>query len=241
MENNWKKIWESKSADKEFLKNNFQNNIKVFLELKRINGFDALGNELTADALLSQYEYTKEMLFRDIKEGTEKSVFEVGCGSGANLYMFEKDEIKTGGLDYSHSLIETAKSVLRTDDLICSEAINLQTDVKFLSVLSNSVFSYFPDYEYANSVLEKIYLKTEYSIGLIDIHNIEKKDDFINYRRKNLENYDELYHGLPKLFYSRDLFSRFASEHNMKIEFTCSDMDGYWNNDFVFNCFMYKK
>lgn len=45
---------------------------------------------------------------------------------------------------------------------------------------------------------------------------------------------------INKLFYSKDLFTDFAREHGMKIEFSESTVENYWNNEFVFNCFMYK-
>lgn len=40
-----------------------------------------------------------------------KSIYEVGCGSGVNLYLFEKlKNIKCiGGCDYSEPLIKIAK------------------------------------------------------------------------------------------------------------------------------------
>lgn len=38
-----------------------------------------------------------------------ESIYEVGCGSGANLFLFEQDGIACGGLDYSEALIESAK------------------------------------------------------------------------------------------------------------------------------------
>lgn len=82
--------------------------------------------------------------------------------------------------------------------------------------------------------------KTNYSIGLIDVHNIEKKDDFIAFRRKMIENYDEKYENLNKLFYSKQLFIDFAEQHGLRIEFSDSVVENYWNNQFVFNVFMYK-
>ena len=86
-----------------------------------------------------------------------------------------------------------------------------------------------------------MYVKTKRSIGLIDIHDIQKKEAFESYRRKNVENYEERYKDLPKLFYKREFFTTFASEHNMDISFSESAVEGYWNNDFVFSCYLYKR
>lgn len=68
-----------------------------------------------------------------------------------------------------------------------------------------------------------------------------KEEEFLAYRRSHIENYDEKYKGLGKLFISRDFFTRFAERENLTITFTQTNLSGYWNNEFVFNVFMYKK
>lgn len=242
MKNEWKNVWMKHSADIEILQG--KDRKKIFLELKRSNGFDVIGDGLSYEALMCQYIQIKENLTLGTC-GTEKkevkSVYEVGCGSGANLYLFESDGMQTGGIDYSENLIQAAKKVLSSEDIICDEAINIPVTPAYDSVFSNSVFSYFENENYAWDVLEKMYQKSKYSIGLIDIHDIEKKEEFIIYRRKNVENYEERYKNLPKLFYSRRMFIDFAKKHGMDIKFTDSEVDGYWNNEFVFNCYMYKR
>lgn len=148
---------------------------------------------------------------------------------------------ETGGIDYSASLIESAKKVLHSDELLCEEAVNLPTDKKYDAVLSNSVFSYFEDEAYAKKVLEKMYEKANHSIGLVDIHDVKKKEEFVAYRKKCVENYEEKYKDLPKFFYRREFFEGFAAEHDMEVIFSDSNVEGYWNNEFVFSCFMYKR
>ncbi len=183
------------------------------LELKKINGFDVVGEGLT---------------------------YEVGGGSGATLFLFEKDGIRCGEIDYSENLVEIARGVLQTNDIECGEAIDLKIFPQYDAVLSNSVFSYFPSEEYALQVLEKMYLKARRSIGIIDVHDRDKEMEFIEYRKKTIENYEERYKGLHKLFYSREFFRNFAKNHNMKVVFKESNISGYWNNEFVFNCYFTK-
>lgn len=238
----WKSIWENRTINSELLKS--ENSKNIFLELKKCNGFDVIGDGLTYDSLYNQYLQIKRELSLNLKTNSFKnidSVYEVGCGSGANLYLFELNQIECGGMDYSKKLINIASQVLNTDDLNCDEAINLSIDKKYDAVFSNSVFSYFPNEEYAIQVLEKMYQKAKYSIGVLDIHNIEKEAEFIEYRKKEIEDYEKKYEGLPKLFYSKKLFLEFAQAHNMEIKFAASDTKGYWNNNFVFHCYMYKQ
>jgi len=242
MENRWKTIWNQRSADLEKLHG--KDKKKVFLELKRSNGFDVVGDGLTYEAFWGQYLQAKnELSFKSNSPNGDcmyiKSVYEVGCGSGANLYLFENDNIRGGG-DYSKKLIAIAKQVLHTKDLLCDEAIHISTEKKYDALLSNGVFSYFLNEEYAWKVLEKMYQKSRYSIGILDLHDQKKKEAFLEYRKKNVENYEERYKNLPKLFYSKTFFLDFAEQHHMDIKFTISDMEGYWNNDFVFQCYMYK-
>lgn len=241
MKSKWHEIWEKRSADEELL--SCGDSRKVFLELKRIAGWDATGDMLGYEQFYSQYIQTKnELTFcAESKIRPVSSIFEVGCGCGANLYLFQNDGFKVGGVDYSGAEIEIAKKVLKDPkELICDEAVNISAETKYDAVLSNSVFSYFNSYDYAKEVLEIMYQKANYSIGIIDIHDIAKKEAFIEFRKRTIHDYEERYKELPKFFYEKSFFLEFAWEHNMSIRFSRPNMQGYWNNDFVFNCFCTK-
>lgn len=239
MENNWQRIWNTRQMDISLLKGKSKE--EVFLELKKCNGFDVVGDGLTYESLYQQYIFTKNNLMTHIPKKELEGVYEVGCGSGANLYLFEEDGIKTGGCDYSYSLVKIAKQTLHSEDIMCMEASRLPIREMYDSVFSNSVFSYFSDETYAFEVLEKMYQKAKYSIGILDIHDEDKKESFISYREKIIPDYKERYRGLPKLFYKKEVFCSFAESHNMEVEFKEFAMDGYWNNPFVFHCFLHKK
>ena len=152
--------------------------------------------------------------------------------------------MEIGGIDYSRTQIEIAKKVFKPEqvkELICGEAKDIPTEISYDAVISNSVFSYFQDEAYAKTVLDNMLMKSEKSLALIDIHDIEKKNAFTEYRRKTVENYDEKYKDLHKFFYRREFFSKWAADNNLDIEFYDSDIDGYWNNQFVFDVYFYKK
>ena len=236
--NNWKKVWERREDNLNIINTN--DNKAVFVELKRIDGFDVEGEEIPYESLIEQHETISKMLgkYHDIK-----SVFDVGCGCGANLYLFMKNGLMIGGADYSEKQICIAKKVFYNDEikeLLACEAKDIPVKTKYDAVIANSVFSYFPNDAYAIEVLKKMLDKAKYSIAIIDVHDIEKKDAFIGYRRKMIKDYDEKYKGLNKLFYSRELFSHFAEDNNCNISFENSSIKGYWNNEFVFNCYIYK-
>lgn len=232
--NNWKKIWESRvdrldsidAGDKE----------AIFAELKRIDGFDLEGG-IPLDSLLKQYEQMKNEL--NVCKGN--TVFEVGCGAGANLYLLSKEGIQVGGLDYSDTLLAILHKVIMNECLvecICDEAKKLPVSICYDAVFSNSVFAYFEDEFYARVVLEKMAQKAKMRIGILDIYDAEKKEECLAYRKQTIENYEEKYMNLPKMFYHKNFFRKFAEQMGMRVWFRSNDMKGYGNAAFTYHCYM---
>ena len=234
--NNWKKIWEAKGNS--FIEK--EDVFEMFCELKKANGFDVQTDDNYYKNFWLQWHNTAEKV-KSLSDGF-KSVYEVGCGSGVNLYMFQQlyGILELGGMDYSNSLLNIAKSVLNKPSLICDEAINLNIMPKYDFVLADSVFQYFESSDYGMKVLEKMYQKAEKIIVITEIHDIEQRDLLLEHRRASVENYDELYKGLDKTFYSKNDFEEFAESHNCKIEIAKPQNDSYWNNEYVFDCYFIK-
>ena len=235
MDSKWKAVWNRRCANEAALSGSWQD---IFLELKRMNGFDVMDGGIPLDSLLMQAQCIKELLH--LTAGM--SVFDVGCGAGANLYLLQHDGIAVGGTDYSAALVEAARGVLPgARELTCGEADAFDTTLTYDAALSNSVFSYFPDEAFAERVLTRMLKKTAGAIGLIDIHDADKEEEFLAYRRAAIPDYDERYKGLGKLFYRRSFFEDFARAHDLRIEFPAIEMEGYWNTPFVFHVFLYRK
>ena len=250
--NDWKSVWNRRSVDASALQS--PDSREIFLELKRANGFDIMGNPNASASqstvcpgwegfyeqfLQTNYELGANAKRRDFRV---KSVFEIGCGSGANLYLFAQDGVRVGGLDYSQSLLEAARAVLPPDsDLLCDEADRLPVEPRYDATFSNGVFSYFYDFDYAKTVLELMVQKAVSSIGVMDIHDAAKREAFFAYRNRITPDYRTRYRNLPKLFYLKSFFLEFAESHGLDIKFSASNMKGYWNNEFVFHCFFYKQ
>lgn len=132
----WDKVWNQKHGD--LKKFNALGEAERVPYLKELDGFDSVsGNmRLTAGAFEKQYRSMKERLCYG-REASLETVYEIGCGSGATLYQFERDGVRTGGVDYAGGLIEVAKGVLRTDDLLCAEATEFPTGPQYDCVFSN--------------------------------------------------------------------------------------------------------
>lgn len=235
MANEWQKVWNNREAAPGTLAGDWK---KVFLELKRLNGYDIVGDGIPLSSLLAEDAQIQELL--GISVGS--SVFEVGCGAGANLYLMARAGMTVGGTDYSKTLIEAARTVLPTaSELYCGEADVFPTEKKYDAVFSNGVFPYFPNKTYTKNVMIRMLEKTSGPIGIMGIHDLEKREDYLAYRRANIPDYDERYKGLDKLFCARSFFEDFARAQNLRITFPEIRIEGYWNIPFIFNVFMYRK
>lgn len=240
MENRWHDIWSNRDSKLESIDRNDPE--QLILELKRIVGFDFFGKggSLTFEAFRAEYEIIRDNL-RLPKGG---SVFEVGCGSGANLWFFKNDGYRVGGMDYAANLIEITEKVLGRENMIESlvgEASELPVEKKYDAVFSMGVFIYFNDLAYAERVLDRMLEKSKKSLGIFQLLDAEKEEEYHAHRRANVENYEEHYKGLPKLFYSREFFREYAAKHRLKAEFYRDELAGYWNAPFEFNCVMFRE
>lgn len=240
VENNWKAIWSGRSADENILRSGDPR--KIFMELKRSNGFDVVKNGIHYESFLEQYRGMKERLSRPLPEDCGiRSVYEVGCGSGANLFLLEGEGMACGGIDYSPALLGCAKQVLHTADIRCDEACELPEKPEYDAVISVSVFGYFTDPGYAEKVLEKMCRKAKYAVGILELADAEKKEAYIAYRKELIPNYEERYKGLPRLFYHRAFFEEFARRHDLDVVISPMTMKDYWNSQFFFDCYLYKR
>ena len=138
--NQWNRIWSNRTSDIALSNDIFD----MFCKLKKADGFDT-------QEIIGYYE----AFFEEWHNVT--SVYEVGCGSGVNLYLFQ--QIKkldvVGGCDYSEALVKLARKVIKAEKLQCMEADHVFTEPKYDLVLADSVFQYFQDAEYGMRVLEK--------------------------------------------------------------------------------------
>ena len=236
MSNRWKSIWDGKNAADIGNMTEFD----AFCELKRADGFDV--------AVKNSEEYyrcfyNEWLRFYDkIQEltGQINSVYEIGSGSGVNLFLFMNRGIRElGGIDYSQSLVDVCTKILDNADIMCGEAINIETDRMYDLVMSESVFQYFYDAEYAETVLRKMIEKSKKIVYLGEIHDVSKKEELMDYRRKTIADYDENYKGLDKLFLDRKWIKDIAADYDRQVLFSNIDNPWYLNSKYCFNCYIY--
>ncbi|CBK75299.1 Methylase involved in ubiquinone/menaquinone biosynthesis [Butyrivibrio fibrisolvens 16/4] len=236
MTNKWESIWKGKSPNISVNDNVFDS----FVQLKRANGFDVLAD---GEYYQNFYSEFKQMVARiNDNCGTFESVYEIGCGSGVNLYLFNRlfSIEKLGGLDYSESLLKIAKEVVQSDDLRCIDASSIDVKNKYDIILADSVFQYFTDAEKGYDIINKMCQKANKAVVVTEIHDEEFRKEHISFRRSMIENYDKLYSGLDKTYYNKETLIKYAKDRGYTCIIHKPLNDNYWNSRFVFDYYLIK-
>lgn len=109
--NRWKEIWNRHEAT---LTGN-ENFKTLVMKLKKANGFDVVDEGgVSFENWMKHIQSIACLLGHNIN-----SIYEVGCGSGANLIIFQNIGISiVGGMDYSERLVQAAKKATKSNDII---------------------------------------------------------------------------------------------------------------------------
>ncbi len=223
--NNWKNIW-----------NNQDRVNKYILEmLIKVDGFDSGPGKLDVDEWL---EYSSNF-YNILGIENNDTIFEVGCGAGAFLFPLALKNYKVGGIDYSIPLINLAKKIIVHGNFEVKEAVYLDTTKKYDIVISNGTFNYFPNLEYSKTVIKKMIKKSRKKIGIFDINDISKKNEYHKIRMKKMgKEYLRKYKGLDHLFYDKNFFYNIAKRYNLKIKIFNHTFKNYGNAELRFNVIM---
>jgi cyclopropane fatty-acyl-phospholipid synthase-like methyltransferase len=220
----WKKIWNSKNPTE----------INSLQDLINANGFESTG--LTTKNLISFVTHISNTL--GISQ--RASVYELGCGSGSNLYIFKNLGFRVGGCDYSQPLFNIANELDISDDITCTIAHEIDTIRKYDWVISLSVFQYFPDLEYAKSVADKMLEKSKKGIAILDLNDESKRELYYSIRRKSEPDYDKKYEGFEHLFIDKSFWMDFAKERALEIIIEDQVLQDYKNSEFRYNIYLKK-
>lgn len=228
MNDQWKKIWDARKAEK-----GASNTLE---RLIRLDGFDTGAGRVEVADWEAHAQRIAEKL--DIRSGD--SLYEVGCGSGAFLYPFWQRGHQVGGLDYSPVLIEEARAVMAGGDFVRSEAIELEAQPQYDFVISHGVFHYFPDLAYAKQVFDRMIKKAKKSMAVLDVPNKMREAEAEDLRRGLLSpyEYDEKYKNLPRIYFRKEWFLDLANQYGCAAELFDQNIKSYGNSPFHFNVIM---
>ena len=231
LKDKWHQIWSSKTL---------LNSSKIKLEdLIKLNGFNTGVGDYNVE--------TWTALIDDFSERVgltnNKNILEIGCGCGAFLYACE-NKVKANyfGIDYSKSLIDTARKVMPNSKFEVGRAnSDFFKSTYFDVIVSHSVFHYFPSIDYAYDVIKIAYKKLNKNgyLCLLDLNDslfetIYHMDRKLNY--KNPKTYEETYKGLDHLFFEKsDIKSFMKSIGFERIKFFPHASEKYGNSKYRFN------
>ena len=201
-------------------------------DLIRADGFDT-GAGKVDEAAWSKY--VEELVTR-LGAIVGDSMFEVGCGAGALLLVFHKAGYPVAGIDYSPTLIQYAQQAMPGMPFAVGEANTLSGSVHDY-VLANSVFSYFPDMEYAHEVVARMLAMAGKGAAILDVPDAARQAAAEAARRGALPpgDYEARYRGLQHRYYAREWFSWIAARHGWQVDIADQWLAGYGNAPHRFN------
>ncbi len=231
----WSEIWKNRSCNPADPSHSL-----TLSDLLQVNGYDT-GTGMVAAADFEQYvRYIADIC--KIQPGD--SLFEVGVGGGAFLLPWYRAGHPVGGIDYSAALVSVARQAMpdaRHAFLVC-EATRMSTKKKYDVVLSNGVFLYFSDMNYARTVVEKMIQKSKKTIAILDIPDMAQKEISEKFRRESLPpgEYEKRYRSLDHLYFTRSWFNEISATFNLDISVSDQNIPHYRNSRFRFNVVMKK-
>ena len=243
--NNWKDIWNNRKREEISIDNDNPEN--VFMELKHKMGISQIDkkDEIVYKDFYNQFmEYYYNLINNLDEKEKPWSFYDVGCGTGGYLYLLNQidSDYSLGGIDFSEPFVNITKQVLpNLREISCGDASSINTDIMYDCVYSRSIFQYFPDLSYAETVVRKMINKARYSIGIFDVHDISKREAFIKYRRNSIKDYEKNYDDNSHLFFEKSFFMKIAKEYNCEINFSKAKLPNYWNDEFTYDVYLYKK
>jgi SAM-dependent methyltransferase len=173
----------------------------------------------------------------DVRAGD--SVFDVGCGAGGFLYDLYRQGITVGGIDRSPALVDLASEVMPGGRFTVAAAENLDITDRADVVVSMGVFLYFPSYEYAEEVLDRMVAKARRAVAVLDIPDARTREQAIADRERHAGGaaaYAERYEGLEHLYYDRAWMGDVLLHRGLtRVRVEDQQIRGYGNAGFRFN------
>ncbi|MBY0248925.1 MAG: methyltransferase domain-containing protein [Nitrospiraceae bacterium] len=223
--NRWSEVWSNRSVAAGAIS---------LEELIRLDGFDHGAGKVDTRAWT---RYCDELAKR-LGIAPADTIFEVGCGAGALLQVFHAAGHRLGGVDLSPALLAVAAHVMPDMAFTLGEASTFAAPPHDF-VIANSVFSYFPDLEYAERVLERMLATARKGVAVLDVPDLARRDTAEAYRRAVLPpgEYESRYSGLAHLYYTRDWFRSIIGmvPRGWRLRIEHQWLEGYGNAPFRFN------
>ncbi len=163
---------------------------------KIINGYEGKLSYLTDKA----YKLLIDSIKKHLSLSRDDFLLDVGCGGGILTKSLKKFVNRIIGIDAAKEILQHMPKNIKT---YVAKADNMPFSDKMLDkILCHSIFQYFPSLHYASLVtkeLERV-CKIGGLIYIVDLPNLEKKDEYEKHKKKEK-------HNLKRLFYTKDFFA----------------------------------
>jgi len=209
-----------------------------------------LAKLMHADGYMSGFSPASEAAFRRLVEyvrtragmASGESVFEIGCGAGAFLLPLVEAGLEVGGLDFAGPQVELARAAFPGRRFLTAEASDYDgTAVDH--VVSNGVFLYFPNLDYAQGVLSKALRAAGRSVTILDNPDAATRQAAEAHRRQTMgqAEYERAYAGLQHLYFDRSWFIEQAKNAGWNCIVEDQSLQDHPQARFRFNVFMHKR
>lgn len=229
----WRAVWQAKGESPPPLSGGPE---QVVRSLMALAGYDSATSSLDPETHYVQVRYVLDRLAIRPTD----TVYEVGCGAGSMLYSLRPACAGVGGSDFAESLVAVAREVLGDGDLTVADAREVPAEPAYDVVLSNGVFIYFPDEEYARAVLHRMIAKARRAVAVLDVNDAATQAEFEAVRQTRQGANQGQYSDLRQLYLDRDFFHRVAGELGLTCRTEDSVMTNSANGGYRFNAVLFK-
>ncbi|MCX2574028.1 class I SAM-dependent methyltransferase [Pedobacter sandarakinus] len=229
MKQTWNEIW----SKRQFLQEEGETTLESLI---RMDGFDTPLGKLSEQDFRNYASH----VIKTLDLTPNETVFEIGCGSGAFIYILYENGFDVSGIDFALPLIEIAKQKMPAcaAKLQWCEAIDLK-EINADVIIANHVFHYFPNLEYVSAVLGTI-LKSGGRVLITAMADITFKTESEAFRRGMLtaQEYEKKYDGLDILYFSKPWILNEVQKlaPNRKVYFLPHKMPKFSQNEYRFDC-----
>jgi SAM-dependent methyltransferase len=223
----WREVWAKRSLDR--------SHATTLSMLMAADGLDTAFGEISEAAWCDSARRWAARL----RARSGASVYEVGCGAGAFLWVLERLGCSVGGIDLSASLIESAREVMPAGQFDIGEAIDLAAEPKADVVVSFGAFLYFPNLDYAAAVIAAMAARARTAVAILDLPDLATRADALAHRIELAGGeaaYRQRYDGLGHIYYDRRwVADRLRDSGLADVATATQDIRGYANGPFRFN------
>jgi trans-aconitate methyltransferase len=225
--NRWHEIWSRKGS--------ITSEASTLSDLLAVAGWNTFG-DVTETSFLEYVDHIGHRL--SIEAGD--AIFEVGCGAGAFLYPWHRRGHRVAGMDYAQGLVAMARAAMPGSDIEVGDASQVRSEARFDIVVSNGVFSYFADHDYAAAVLRRMVRTAQKAVAILDVADEARREAAVQRRKEQLGSveYEKHYTGLEHLYYRREWFAEVLSDIDVTVEIADQSLRGYFHNLDRFNVFI---